>query len=122
MTPAMSDGGSSRSGYQLDPTAGEVVHRADDVDLLVFDGLAEDGRGDPQLLDVEDDVLLDGVIERVARLVEHGFDRRTDARDQCREMARERGAVLDRFDRCTDRAARFVSETMMSSVLRACTA
>ena len=25
-------------------------------------------------------------------------------------MARERGAFLDRFDRCTDRAARFVSE------------
>src|SRR5207249_7570580 len=92
----------SRSGYQLDPTAGEVVHRADDVDLLVFNGLAEDRRGDLQLLDVEDDVLFDGVVERVARLVEHRLDRGTDACDQCREMARERGAVLARFDRCAD--------------------
>src|SRR5437016_13860341 len=43
-------------------------------------------------------------------LVEHVLDDGTYARDQRREMARERGAVLDRFDRCTDRAARFVSE------------
>src|SRR5437899_11459499 len=86
----------NRSGYQVDPTAGEVVHRADDVDLLVFDALAEDRRGDLQLLDVEDDVLLDGVVVRVARLVEHALDGETGTMEPGRARARERGASLVR--------------------------
>src|SRR5438093_13418541 len=89
----------NRSGYQVDPTAGEVVHRADDVDLLVFDALAEDRRGDLQLLDVEDDVMLDGVVERVARLVEHGLGCAPAARAKCPEMARVRLAFAGSFDR-----------------------
>src|ERR1700746_1740940 len=100
----------SASVHHLDPPVGEVVHRADDADLLLLYGLAEDRRGGLQLLDVENDVLPDGVLERVTGLVEHGLDRGTDARHQCREMAGERGVVLDRFDRCANRTARLMSE------------
>ena len=88
----------------------EVVGRADDADLLVRNRLADDRRCRLELLDRERDVLLDGVAQRVAGPIEHCLDGRREGLDQRRQMPRQRGAVLDRFDRGIDRAAARVTE------------
>ena len=56
------------------------------------------------------DVFADGIGQLIARLILHGLDRGPDGVDQRRQVAGQRGAVLDRFDGGVDRTARLVAE------------
>ena len=73
--------------------------------FFLRDGLVDDRRRGLQLLDIEDHVLLDRVVERIAAEPGRCLDRRTERRHQRRQMTRQRGAVPDGLDGGLDRAA-----------------
>src|ERR1700675_3505651 len=86
------------SSKKLDLPRLEFVDAADDADFLVADERIQNRRGCLQLFDVELDVAMDRIREQVAALALHRLDRGSDGGDQRRQVARQRGAVLGRFE------------------------
>jgi hypothetical protein len=66
---------------------GYTSHRR--PDLLLGDELVDEGRGGFQLFNVENDILSDRVVERIARLFERRLYRRTYGGDERWKMTRQ---------------------------------
>jgi hypothetical protein len=61
--------------YELSTSTVEVIHRADNADPLLGNSLVDNRRRVFQLFNIDDDILFDRVIERIAGLIEHRLDR-----------------------------------------------
>src|SRR5580704_16496089 len=83
---------------KLDPSGVEVIERADDADLPIGNRLVDDRRCGFQSLDVEGDVLPDGVVEHIASLAERRLDGGADGRHQRGQMTRQGTTVLQGFE------------------------
>ena len=98
------------SSDQFDLAVAKAIDPANDLQLALLDSSTEDRRRRLQFGNVIDDVAPDRILELVTGLIHGRFHGRRDVGDQRRQMARQRGVVLDRFDRLTHGAATFVAE------------
>src|SRR6266700_4818808 len=106
-TPA----GQPRQLEECDLAGGEVIHAADDVDLLARVKFLDDRRRALQSSHLPSHVLGNRVVEQVAGLRLLGDDDgRFDRGDEIRQMARKDGLGLQHFDCGVDRTASAVAE------------
>src|SRR5437762_14141708 len=88
------------SGDQIDPAVVKPVDTTDHSQLFVVSGRAQDWICGAQLCDVVDDILSDGLAERIPSLLLYRLYCRRNASDERRYLTRQRRAVLQRFDNC----------------------
>jgi len=82
-----------------------MVDGPDHLHFFLRDVHLDDRRRGLEPLDIEENVLLDGVLEGISRLALGILDGGGDRLDQGGKMARQGGAVADRFDGGVDRTA-----------------
>ena len=91
-------------------TAIEAVNCSRNVQFPALDSVAQDRAGCFQSFHIEDDVLFDGIVEQIARLIPRSLHGRSYSIDQQRNVTRKFFAILHSLDRCIYSTALAVSQ------------